>query len=58
MLRPRATEMAGAPNQDEHMPEVEITSWPDAAVRIAVIIVVGLLMAKLLDIIGKSINKR
>ena len=40
------------------MPEVEITSWPDAAVRIAVIIVVGLLMAKLLDIIGKSINKR
>ena len=57
MLRPTGNEMA-APNEDEPMPEVEITSWPDAAVRIAVIIVVGLIMAKLLDIIGKSINKR
>jgi hypothetical protein len=39
------------------MNELDVTSWPDAAVTIAIVIVVGFLVSKLLDIIGKALNK-
>jgi hypothetical protein len=39
------------------MNNLEVSSWPDAAVTIAIVLVVGFLVAKLLDIIGKALNK-